>query len=582
MRRRLGPALLIGAVAACGDGSAPGPGSVGLAATRGGFPGFEDVTEASGVRFVHDNGATDRRYLPETMGAGVAVFDFDGDGRPDLFFVGGAAVEGPTPAAPGALYRNLGAGRFVDATERAGLSPGLLGMAAATADVERDGDVDLVVTGVGGDLLFRNQGDGTFGSGEPLPVAPGFGVAAAFLDADGDGLEDLFLARYVEWSRESDVPCRSPSGERIYCTPEAYPPVASRLLRNRGEGVFEDATAGSGLLESPGKALGVLPIDADGDDRLDVAVANDTTANQLFLNRGAGRFEDEAVARGFAFGQSGAPRGGMGIDGADFDGDGATDVVIGNFALESSALFGAREGLYLDVAAEVGLGLPSLVTLAFGTLAEDLDGNGWPDLLLVNGHIEPRIAETYPSQSYRQVPLLLLHTGARGSLREAAGGAGLTEALVGRGAATGDLDGDGAPDLVLTENGGPARLYRNRSPGDRWLAVRSRTPAYGLEAEVELRATLAESGTSGGRKNGTSGHRDIGTSGGGRAGLRDFGISIRTIRRRLVSGRSYLSSPEPVIRIGTGGAEIVTVTLRWPDGRVVRYGRVPAATIVVE
>ncbi|MDX1630849.1 MAG: VCBS repeat-containing protein [Thermoanaerobaculia bacterium] len=544
MRYLAGIALVL-ALVGCGDGTSPPAEERGeVAETAGRFPGFEESTAYAGIDFAHDNGASERRYLPETMGAGVAVFDFDGDGAPDLFFVGGAPVNGPTPDRPGALYRNLGQGRFADVTRVAGLEPGLLGMGTAVADVERDGDLDLVVTGVGADFLFRNRGDGTFARGEALPVPPGFSTSAAFLDVDGDGFQDLFLGRYVEWSKESDIPCRSPAGVRMYCTPEAYPSVPSRLLRNIGGGTFEDRTERSGLAEDPTKALGVLPLRVGADFGPDVAVANDTAANQLFVNRGDGSFREEGVERGLAFGPSGAPRGGMGIDGADFDGDGATDVVIGNFALESSALFQAREGQFLDVAAEIGLGIPSLVTLAFGTLAEDFDGDGRPDLLLVNGHIEPRIAETYPSQSYRQRPLLMLHRGPGLSLREAPDAGGLTVPLVGRGAATGDFDGDGAPDLVVTENGGPARIYRNRSPGDRWLVLHPRAPVpFGLEVAAH--------------------------------------IGDRTLRNRLVSGRSYLSSPEPTIRLGSAGEGIATATLRWPARGSVRYRDLPVARIVV-
>lgn len=521
-------------------------------------PPFTDVTAEAGIRFVHHNGATDRRYLPETMGAGAAFVDADGDGWPDLYLVNGLAVEqlaqaaaGTLVGAPtGALYRNRGDGTFEDATRESGLAVPFLGMGVAVGDVDDDGALDLYVTAVGGDHLFRNRGDGTFEEVSAAWKVPsrGFGTGAAFLDFDRDGDLDLFTGRYVEWSPEGDLRC-SPDGEhRVYCTPEVYEAAPNLLLRNEGaqERRFRDVSGEAGILRPAGKTLGMVPLDHDRDGWPDLAVANDTTANTLWINQGDGTFRDRGPETGMAVAESGAARGGMGIDAGDVDGDGVCDLVIGNFAFEMAALYrSSPTGVFVDDAARAEIGLPTLPTLAFGTLVFDQNGDGRLDLLFANGHIEPEISRFRALQSHAQPLQLFRNRGAARGFEEI-GAAGEEEGdtppapwrgpWVGRGLALGDYDRDGDLDVVLTQNGGPARLLRNEAPEHGWLRIHlrgRRSNRFGYGAEVT--AVTGE----------------------------------RRITRQLVSGRSYLSASEPVVTLGVGDADRVDrLEVRWPSGTV--------------
>ncbi len=524
---------------------------------------FAETTAAAGLAFRHQSGAAGHRLLPETMGAGLAFFDADGDGDADLFLVQSGTLGAETSGAGaeagpvGALYRNLGAGRFEEA--EAGLAgAGCYGMGAAAGDLDNDGDLDLFVSGVGRQLLFLNRGDGHFAeAGAELGLAArGFGSSAAFLDFDRDGWLDLFAGRYVSWSPASDLPCRPDGVHRAYCTPEVYAGESNLLFRNvpaRGvasanagsEGVgarrLQDVTAAAGVELPEGKTLGVVAADLDGDGWADLAVANDTARNFLFLNRAGAGFREVGVEAGFAYGESGAPRGGMGIDAADVDADGRPDVVVGNFAQEMSAFYRAlpagQEGglLFVDDAAQVGLGLPTLMTLAFGTLIFDYDGDGWLDLLLANGHIEPEIASFRRAQTHAQ-PAQLFRNDGRGGFEAVGEGAGdLAHTWVGRGLASADVDGDGDLDVALTENGGPAHLFTNRLGGGSWLRLELVSAAGGASPYgAKVRITAAG----------------------------------RTFERELSGGRSYLSASEPVLTVGLGDARRVDrLEVSWPSGR---------------
>ena len=518
-------------------------------------PPFTDVTTEAGIRFVHHNGATERRYLPETMGAGAAFFDADGDGWPDLYLVNGLAVEqlaqvaaGAVVGAPtGALYRNRGDGTFEDVTTGSGLDVAFLGMGVAVGDIDDDGALDLYVTAVGGDHLFRNRGDGTFEevSREWNVPRSGFGSSAAFLDVDRDKDLDLFTGRYVEWSPEQDLRC-SPDGEhRVYCTPEVYEAAPNLLLRNQGRR-FRDVSDEAGIVRTPGKTLGVVALDHDRDGRPDLAVANDTTANSLWINQQDGTFRDRGPDTGMAVAESGAARGGMGIDAGDIDGDGICDLVVGNFASEMAALYRSTPaGVFVDDAARAEIGLPTLRTLAFGTLVFDQNGDGWLDLLFANGHIEPEISRFRALQSHAQPLQLFRNRGAAQSFEEVGAASDEPEAearapwrgpWVGRGLALGDYDRDGDLDVVLTQNGGPARLLRNDAPDHGWLRLHLRgrhSNRFGYGAEVTV----------------------VGGE--------------RRITRQLVSGRSYLSASEPVLTLGLGDADRVDrLEVRWPSGAV--------------
>lgn len=540
-------------VTACDSRSqAPNPkagavagGASGVGASGVGAISLVDATDAAGVQVQHHNGATEERYLPETMGAGVAIFDADGDRRADIFLVGGLAVADlghPSAAGRSTLWLARDGGTFVDATPGSGLDSPRLGMGVAVGDVDNDGDLDLAITGVGGDQLLRNRGDATF---EDLTAESGLGAAAgeetfsfsssaAFLDYDRDGWLDLFIGRYVTWSPETDLPCLPDGVHRSYCTPEAYPGASNRLYRNLGKGRFKDVTVETGLERTEGKTLGVAVIDLDGDLWPDLVVANDTIRNFLFRNLGNGRFEEVGLGFGVALGQSGAPRGAMGIDVADLDGDLAPEIVIGNFAQEMSAVYRFAEGgVYVDEAARWGVGLPTLMSLAFGVQILDLDLDGHPDLVFANGHIEPEIERFQALQTHAQPPAVFRNLGAAEFVQ--VGEESMpSDPLVARGLASGDLDGDGDLDLVVTQNGGSARVWRNDSPRGHFLRLQlegraSNRSGYGARVDVE-------------------------------AGGQVF-------RRWLTSGRSYLSASEPVLTFGLGEQDKVDVVrVTWPSG----------------
>jgi hypothetical protein len=511
----------------------PAPGST---ATRL----FTDVTEEAGIRFTHFNDASPRKYLPETMGAGVAFFDYDGDGRPDLYLVNGCPLTGDRGRArSGSLYRNLDGRRFQDVTREANLTQPMYGMGAAVGDIDNDGHLDLFVTGVGGDRLYRNRGDRTFedATQRMSPSHPGFGSSAAFLDYDLDGFLDLFVGRYVEWSPEHDVRCSPDGTHRTYCTPEVYPGESNRLYRNLAGKGFRDVTQEARVRLPEGKTLGVVAVDHNRDGWPDLAVANDTVRNFLFINNRDGTFSEAGVAVGMAYSESGNTRGGMGIDAEDADGDGAADIVIGNFSQEMAAFYRSTSGgFYVDDAAQVGIGLPTLLTLAFGTLLADFSGDGRMDLLIVNGHIEPEISRTRRVQSYAQ-PIQFFRNAGNGKFALAADGEGspLSTPLVGRGLAAADIDGDGDLDLAVTQNGRRAVLLRNEAEPQSWIRVR-----------------LV------GRASNRTGYGGV---------VRAF-AGERSWTRSLVSGRSYLSACEPVLTLGLGDAESLDrLEILWPSGR---------------
>ena len=518
---------------------------------------FRDVTLESGLTFVHENGARGDKLLPETMGGGVAFLDWDRDEDPDLLFVNGAPWPGgerdPEAAATMALYRNDGTGRFADATAEVGLDVAFFGMGAAAGDVDCDGDLDLFFTALGPNRLFLQE-DGRFDEVEAgVAGAPdAWSTCAAFFDADGDGDLDLFVGNYVKWSREIDfaIDNRLTGIGRAYGPPMNFEGMHPWLYRTDGTGKFDDVTAEAGLqVVNPatgaprGKALGVLPVDADGDGRLDLFVANDTVQNHLFLNRGGMTFEEAGARSGVAFDRNGSATGAMGIDAAWYRADGALGVAIGNFAGEMSSLYVAQEapGLFVDQAIGEGLGAPSRQRLSFGIFFFDYDLDGRLDLLQANGHLEDDIQKIQPSQHYEQPAQLFWNAGDAGRhtfVEVPAEGAGdLARPIVGRGAAFADVDGDGDFDVVLTQTGGRPLLLRNEQQlGHHW--VRLRVVGEGcnpdaIGATVELVA--------GGKRQ----------------------------RMQVMPTRSYLSQVETTLTFGLGAtAAVERLVVRWPDGHV--------------
>ncbi len=506
---------------------------------------FEDVTAAAGIRFTHFTGADGRYLLPESIGGGGAFLDYDADGHLDLFLVNGASwPDGPKRHTPPALYRNRGDGTFEEVTKQAGLNHSLPGMGCAVGDFDNDGHDDLLVTCLGPNRLYRNLGNGRFQdvtAGSGLGTVPRWSwhTSAAWTDYDRDGLLDLFLCRYVSWSPEKDVPCRSKTGKRTYCGPEFYPGDRPVLYRNLGRGRFEDVSARTGIASAVGKGLGIVPVDENEDGWVDLAVANDMTPNFLFRNEAGKRFVEVGQESGLAVGESGRPRAGMGIDIADTRNDGRLSVAIGNFANEGLALFSQEGGLYSDQAGPAGLLPESLSRLTFGLMFLDADRDGWQDLFAFNGHVNPLVAEEGEEgegATYRQSPLLFRNSRGQYTNVSATAGPAIQQPQVGRGCAWGDFDNNGHPDLLLCENGGPARLLRNTTDdAHHWLGIQlqgrsSNRNGYG--AEVRL------------------------TAGG------------VTQRRWVRSGASYLSHSDSRALFGLGPqASVDRLEVRWPSGK---------------
>ena len=510
------------------------------------LPTFTDVTSAAGIRFRHNNGAFGKKYLPETMGAGVVFFDADGDGWQDVLLINSTNWPGRPTARSSlhALYRNNGDGRFADVTSSSGLGVSMYGLGAAAADYDNDGRQDVYITGLDGNRLFRGIGGGRF---EDVTAragvgASGFSTCAVWFDYDNDGRVDLFVCRYVEWSIKTDLFCTLDGQTKSYCTPESYKGQSPVLFRNTGKGTFEDVTKAAGLYDPASKALGAALIDYDADGRIDLFVANDTQPNRLYRNRGSGTFTDVAVTAGVAFNEAGVARAGMGADAADYDGSGRASLVIGNFSNEMMALYtNEGNGLFIDEAPTSTIGRNSLLTLTFACFFIDYDLDGLLDVFAANGHVADDIQRVQPRVSYAQPPHLFRNLGAR-RFEEVTvrSGAALRRPMVARGAAHGDYDGDGDPDLLISTNNGPAALLRND----------------GATGHRALRITLR----------GTASNRD---GIGARVSIRMADGSRRW--QMVKTGSSYLSQSELPITFGLGLAHgVQAVEIAWPSGRTDR------------
>jgi hypothetical protein len=440
---------------------------------------FTDVTAAAGIRFTHNSGRAGRKYLPETMGSGVAFFDADGDGWIDLFFVNGRDWEPKGRRSLQALYLNTRQGGFRDATAGSGLDVQVYGLGVAAGDYDNDGRADVYLTALEGDRLFHNEGSGKF---TDVTKAAGiansnFGTSAAWVDYDKDGRLDLFVANYVQWTAKGDLWCSLDGATKSYCTPESYPGTASKLYRNLGGGRFEDATARAGAGDPTSKSLGVAVLDFDTDGWPDLFVANDTQPNKLYRNNRNGTFADVGVRSGVAYSEEGIARGAMGADAADYDRSGRPHLLVGNFSNQMLGLYhNEGNGLFVDEAPRSTVGRASLLNLTFGAFFFDYDLDGWPDILAANGHIEEEIGRVQPKVQYRQPPLLMRNLGSkRFEDVSKSAGAAFVRPIVARGAAYGDYDRDGDLDVVLTTNHGPAYLFRNDGGNaNNWLTVATR------------------------------------------------------------------------------------------------------------
>ncbi len=515
---------------------------------------YTDVTDASGVRFVHENGAFGKKYLPETMGSGAAFFDYDSDGWLDIFLVNSRTWPGQgKTSSPPALYRNNRDGTFSDVTRKAGLAVSFYGMGVAAADYDNDGDADLFLSGLGTDRLFRNEGNGTFRDVTASSGVnnDGFGTSAAWLDYDRDGHLDLFVANYVEWTIETDIFCTLDGSSKSYCTPESYPGAAPRLFRNLGTGKFQDMTEAAGLQAATNKGLGVLVFDYNMDGWQDIMLANDTVPNKLWENNGNGSFGEVGILAGVALSEDGVARGAMGIDAGDYDRSGHPSIVIGNFSNEMIALYhNEGTGFFIDEAPVAAVGPASLLTLAFGCFFFDFDLDGLLDIYSANGHVENDINAVQQQVTYRQPPHLFRNLdGKRFQEVTARMGESFAAPRVARGAAYGDYDNDGDLDLLVTTCGGAARLFRNDG-GNRnhWISL---------------------------KLVGTGSNRD---GIGAQVRLRTEGVTQTAMHR---TGGSYCSQSQLRLTFGLGASTRVDlIEIDWPSGRKQTLRDTPADRLV--
>lgn len=453
-------------------------------------PALVDVTTDAGIDFTHVNGARGDKWMPETLGAGGGFLDYDGDGWLDIFLVNGRLWSGQESAGS-ALYRNQGDGTFRDVSHETGVDIRVYGMGAAFGDYDGDGDPDIYVTAVGDNVLLRNDG-GVFRDvteemgvdGNPMGRMDAWSMGAAWLDYDRDGDLDLFVCNYVQWTPQTDLFHTLDGTTKAYATPEVYAGDTCVLYRNEGDSGFSDVTRAVGLWNDSGKALGVVVDDFNSDGWPDLIVTNDTEPNFYYLNRGDGTFEDRGVRSGVAFDPTGRARAGMGLDVTDLNGDGKLAVAIGNFSQESVSLYAQLEPeLFQDRAPAMRLARPTLFPLTFGVRFADLNLDGWDDLLLANGHIEPTISEVRTEITFAQVPQLFLRSGGRFVDSGEAAGPDFNRPLVGRGLAVGDYDRDGDVDVLITTNGGAPHLFRTELPTQaRWVGVRLVGPPANRQA----------------------------------------------------------------------------------------------------
>jgi hypothetical protein len=525
------------------EGGAPQPTATVEAPRPSGPVEFTDVTAQAGIRFKHNSGAFGKKYLPETLGAGCAFLDYDSDGWQDVLLVNSSNwPEQKGQKSFPALYHNNQDGTFTNATAQAGLGLEMYGLGVAAADYDADGQIDIYITCVGPNRLFRNLGGGRFAevSARAGVDDPGMSTSAAWFDYDRDGKLDLFVGNYVDWSPEKDQFCTLDGKNKSYCTPQSYKGQSSTLYRNKGNGTFENVTQRAGLLDPTGKALGCALLDYDNNGFIDLFVACDTEPNKLYKNNGNGTFTDEGVTAGVAFSEAGTPRAGMGVDAADYDNSGRASIIIGNFTNESMALYrNEGTGLFTDEAQASGIGKMSAQSLTFACFFFDYDLDGLPDIFAANGHVSDDISVVQPNVKYAQLPHLFRNRGRRKFEEVTARlGRALQRAMVGRGAAYGDYDNDGDLDLLITTNNGPARLLRNDNGNQNdLLRIRlegTRSNRDGIGAKVTLQAA-------GGAK----------------------------LSGMVKTGSSYCSQSELPLTFGLGKADKpYTIEISWPSGGV--------------
>lgn len=545
--RRALAALLTSLLAACGS--------------QDSTPLFVDVAPQAGLTTPHVSGRNGRFYMPEIMGSGAALFDFDGDGDLDAYFAHGHDLDvsqPPSEPARGRLYRNessRGADgwvswRFVDVTAESGIDTTEYGIGVATGDYDNDGRVDLYLANYGRNQLLRNLGDGRF---VDVTDAAGAGdeqwsSGASFVDYDADGWLDLYVVNYLAVTLANHQVCPTPAGEPDYCGPVTYKPEPHRLLRNRGDGTFEDVSLAAGILAHAGSGLGVVASDYDDDGRVDLFVANDKMPNFLWLQQPDGSFQESALATGCAVNQDGLAEAGMGVDAGDADADGDDDLVIAHLTGETNTFYRNFGGIFEDHTLSSGLGPPSRPFNGFGAAFFDFDLDGWLDFAVANGHVHrlPELVEAGDPFPYHQRDQLFrnLGEGRFAEVEPALAGPGFEVSLVSRGLAVGDVDDDGDLDLLITHvDAPPSLLINQRLPDRRWLGLRLVT-ASGRDA-LGARVRLAEPG---------------------------LPLQVRQSR----TDGSYASARDPRVLLALAGAGPASVEVAWPDGRRERFSGLAA------
>ncbi len=456
---------------------------------------FIDVTAQAGIHFKHNSGAFGQKYLPETMGSGVCVLDYDNDGWQDILLVNSMDWPGhEATKSYSALYHNERNGSFKDVTKEAGLAVEMYGLGCAVGDYDNDGREDIYITALDGNHLFHNEGNGKFVDVTRKAGVRdgGFSTGAVWFDFDNDGKLDLFVSHYVDWSIATDQTCQLDGKHKSYCTPELYKGQSGTLFHNLGNGRFEDATRKAGLYDPSSKSLGVALLDFDNDGWIDLFVANDTQPNKLYRNNHNGTFTDSALSAGVAYSDAGKARAGMGVDAGDYDMSGRQGLVIGNFANESLALYhNEGSGLFLEQSVASGIASPSARSLTFSTFFFDYDLDGLPDIFAANGHVADDISVMQPSIHYAE-PLLLFRNRGGGRFEDMSQkvGPALEQPIVARGAAYGDFDDDGDLDVIVSTNNGTAKLLRNDNGNQndmlRVKVIGTRSNRDGIGAKVTV------------------------------------------------------------------------------------------------
>ncbi len=517
------------------------------------LPVFEDVTAKSGIQFKHEASRTSQKYLPESMGAGVAMFDYDNDGRLDLFFVNGAKLQDPMPSGAkpdkadprfwNRLYHNNGDGTFTDVTEVARVQGHSYGMGVATGDYDNDGNVDLLVTNLDGNILYHNNGDGTFTDVTAKAGVGGSGwcTGACFVDYDRDGRLDLIVTRYLEWDFSANVYCgEHRPGYRAYCHPDQFNAVSYLVFHNNGDGTFTDVSRKCGIGAFAGKGLGVAVNDFDGDGWPDIFVANDSMPQQLFRNNHDGSFAEVATPAGVAYDQNGHVFAGMGVDFGDYRNTGSPGVFVNALANQKYKVFSNDKGKFEDVTDPIGLGGMTMAHSGWGSKWIDYDNDGWLDLFVAQGHVMDNIELTEPRLRYLEPPLLLRNEQGRfRGVSEQSGGV-FKVPIAARGAAFGDLENDGFIDVAINCNDGHALILRNQGGnGNHWLSLNLIGSASNRDAiGAKIRVVVAES------KERTA---FVSTAG------------------------SYLSASDRRAHFGLGAiTKVPLVEITWPSGRVQR------------